>query len=654
MSSTQPRFRITLWDVDTSTRWRGAQKAVVYDAKAIAVEEHANDTGSAYWTLLNDHPQISKFEPLQSHYEISRWSVKNNRWDFVAAGILNDYSTTEVETVFNGLDYKSVMNQIYSPIVNMTFATVSPLSTALGVTGYTSAPDVPFRINSATATTALRYINTEALSISTISVTAYGGNNIESFAGSFPGAFINGDSETTSYWQTPAMKVSAQAIWNSATTAGFPENPILSVRVYASPPTTKDSGEPPLSNSGLVGDFDVPGYGSMSNGFTWNIDFTLFTEEVKKAIIAAGKTFEGQDALQAYEIVSSNPPTPLRTGVTYSLQIYAAVYRTTGNGIWYRTQVGKPTGGTEDVALAEVTLGQQKKDISQLVTEIFNNAKSATAQSRIKYANLSISGSTYTQHTTFSPGKPSLTYIADICDLEMGARGDGTKAIFNIVKPINGGTYSGNFKLSLQVSSAALTTGPALRYPENVKSYSFNPGYSRVANDITVIPSDKYLTGSSGQNSGGTNIVGGTAIDTATLSTWGTIPLVVSKAGFVNAQGAQNEANRLLRNKKIENSKQVGLRVVTDGLDLWDGWDVGDSINVTIKHGLTNVSEPFVISGIRWFGESNGVERLELDLVQGTYFASSFANVLTSSPGGNAGTSSFNIPTGQFVPRSNS
>jgi hypothetical protein len=130
--------------------------------------------------------------------------------------------------------------------------------------------------------------------------------------------------------------------------------------------------------------------------------------------------------------------------------------------------------------------------------------------------------------------------------------------------------------------------------------------------------------------------------------------LVVSKAGFVNAQGAQNEANRLLRNKKIENSKQVGLRVVTDGLDLWDGWDVGDSITVTIKHGLTDVSEPFVISGARWFGESNGVERLELDLVQGTYFASSFANVLTSSAGGNAGTSSYNMPTGQFVPRANS
>lgn len=652
MSSSQPQFRITLWEVDTSTRWRGAQKAVVYDAKAIAVEEHANDTGSAYWTLSNDHPQIAKFQPLQSHYEICRWSVKNSRWDFVAAGILNDYSTTEVETVFNGLDYKSVMNQIYSPIVNMTFATISPLSTALGVTGYTDAPDVPFRINSATATTALRYINTTALSISTISVTAYGGNNVEGPSYQ-AGYYINGDA-ATSYWQTPAMKVSAKAIWNSATTTGFANGTSLSVRVYASPPSNKDGGEPPLSNSGLVGDFEVPGFGAMSNGFTWNIDFTLFTEEVKKAIIAAGQTFEGQDPLQAYDIESSNPATPLRTGVTYALQIYAAVYRTTGNGIWYRTQVGKSTGGTEDVALAEVTLGQQKKDISQLVTEIFNNAKSATTQSRIKYANLSISGSTYTQHTTFSPGKPSLTYIADICDLEMGARGDGTKAIFNIVKPINGGTYSGDFKLSLQVSSAALTTGPALRYPDNVKSYSFSPGYSRVANDITVIPSDRYLTGSSGQNSGGTNIVGGTAIDTATLSTWGTIPLVVSKAGFVNAQGAQNEANRLLRNKKIENSKQVGLRVVTDGLDLWDGWDVGDSITVTIKHGLTDVSEPFVISGARWFGESNGVERLELDLVQGTYFASSFANVLTSSAGGDAGTSSYNMPTRQFAPRANS
>ena len=649
MSVFQPKFRITLWDVDTSTRWRGTQKAVVYDAKAIGIEEHANDTGSAYWTLPNDHPQIAKFEPLKSHYEVSRWSVKNSRWEFVAAGILNDYNTTEVETVFNGLDYNSILNQVYSPIVNMTIGTVAPLNAAIGVTGFSNAPDVPFRINSATATTALRYINTTAFSISAISVTAYNGNNTETVDYA-AGQYINGSAATSS-WKTPGIKLSTKVIWVSSTTAGFPDNPILTVRVYANPPGYKDAGEPPLSNAGLIGEFDVPGFGAMSNGFTWNVDFSLYTEEIKKAIIAAGQTFEGQNVLESYEIETSNPATPLRSGVTYGFQIYAAVYRTSGFGVWYRSSIGKSTGGTNDVELQEVTLGQQKKDIVQLVTEIFNNAKTTKTESRIKYASLSISGSTYTQHTTFSPGKPSLSYIADICDLEMGARGDGTKALFNIVKPVNGGTYSGNFKLSLQVSSSAITTGPALRYPENIKSYSFNPGYARVSNDITVVPSDRYLTGSSGQNSGGVTVIGGTAIDTATQSVWGSIPTVISKAGFVNSQGAQNEANRLLRNHKLENSRQVGLRIVTDSLDLWDGWDVGSSINVTINHGLTNISEPFVISGIRWFGESNGVEKLEMDLVQGTYFASSFANILSSSSGGNAGTTSYNIPTAQFSPR---
>jgi hypothetical protein len=93
------------------------------------------------------------------------------------------------------------------------------------------------------------------------------------------------------------------------------------------------------------------------------------------------------------------------------------------------------------------------------------------------------------------------------------------------------------------------------------------------------------------------------------------------------------------------------MRIVTDSLDLWDGWDVGDSINVQINHGLTNINESFVISGIRWFGESSGVERLELDLVQGTYFASSFANLQSSSTAGGSGTFIANTITPSFYPR---
>jgi hypothetical protein len=180
------------------------------------------------------------------------------------------------------------------------------------------------------------------------------------------------------------------------------------------------------------------------------------------------------------------------------------------------------------------------------------------------------------------------------------------------------------------VSSAA-STAIALRYPENVRSFSFTPGYSRVRNDIKVIPTTGYLAGSAGQNTGGTSIVGATAIDQSSVSTNGRLTLLAAKDNLLNAAAAQNEANRLLNTYKVANSKQVGIRAVLDGIDLWNGWDVGDSIRVTINQGLAVVDEPFVISGVRWFGESDGHERIELDLVQGSAFAAAYTAPPTTS-----------------------
>jgi hypothetical protein len=105
--------------------------------------------------------------------------------------------------------------------------------------------------------------------------------------------------------------------------------------------------------------------------------------------------------------------------------------------------------------------------------------------------------------------------------------------------------------------------------------------------------------------------------------------MVAAQGGFINAEAAQNQANRLLNSYKPANSKQVGLSIVVDGVDLWNGWDVGESVRVTIKRGLVDIDEAFVISGVRWFGESAGHEKVELELVQGSAFGAQF-----SSPGG--------------------
>jgi len=668
--SDQKKFRITLWAIDqtagTSGGWRGEQKAVVFDASAIGVDEHANDVGSAFWTLDNNHPQIAEFVPLARHYEISRWSDARSRWEFVGAGILNDYSVTEWETTFQGIDYKAVMNQSYTPLTGMTTANAGTLSSDFIGNGLVNTQTI-FKVNTQSATTSLRYINTDSISVTgpyviatpniirQISASEYTALYDQTVSGE--GLFENinwrdtGD-ESITYWTTPELRLSFGFIWNSATTSGFTSNPSIWARVYVSPPGSDDQGEPPLANYGLIGEMNDSNLGpaTMSNGATWGeYTYRLFPQELAEAISATDDPADLSPDGKAYFDGSPYIPTVyntlenlncaaiLRPGVSYSFQIYGAILRTSGNGIWYRSRAGaimtsSDTASPKFNLAAKVTLGQgtlnAQKIISQAFSDIAVNIDSS--YSRLRYASLTVSGSTATTHTTFSAGEPALDYIANVCDMEMGAKTDGSKVVFGIKKPTGGATYDGDFQLNLSVSSAA-STALALRYPDNIRSFSFTPGYSRVRNDIKVIPTTAYLAGSSGQNTGGTNLVGATAVDQASISTNGRLTLLAAKDNLLNAAAAQNEANRLLNTYKVANSKQVGIRAVLDGIDLWNGWDVGDSVRVTINQGLAVVDEPFVISGVRWFGESDGHERIELDLVQGSAFAAAYTAPPTTS-----------------------
>lgn len=646
--SDQKKFRITLWQLDTATGWRSSTaKAVVYDAMSIGVQENANDVGSAYWTLNNDHPQISKFTPLDTHYEIARWSLDRGRWEFVAAGILDDYSVTEYQTTFSGLDYMAVMNQIFTPLSNITFANASPINPNLatvqkttifnstdGVEGtdqvYGSSYDVNGRVG---------YDVTDSMQVSSAVVSAYA-NTTKTVS------VTSGTSTYTASVQTPYLQLTYSIEWTGATTlsggftgtiggltwsSGWPSTPRMRVAIFASPPAAQDLGDPPVGSTGRIAEFNVNADSSSGvNRFKAQnrvVDVLPFSarEELYTALVSQGapsatvastliETPTGSASKSGTQTVYA-----FRNGLTYSLDLYAGIYAA------YSTSINKwfTSTGTKAKSTNEVTLGQGTDNISVIASRVFLNAKTANTSSRIRYATLNISGSTATTHITYSAGQPVVGYIGDVADMEMGAKTDNSKVIFGIEKPTGGATYSGNFKLQTSVSSASITSF-ALRYPENIRSFSFTPGFSKVRNDITIIPTERYLTGATAQGSNGAQIIGATASDSASLALYGRLPLVAAQGGFVNAAAAQNQANRLLNSYKPANSKQVGLAIVVDGIDLWNGWDVGDSVRVTIKRGLVDVNEPFVIAGLRWFGESDGHERTELDLIQGSAFAAAF------------------------------
>jgi hypothetical protein len=695
--SDQKKFRLTIWDFSISG-WRGTQKAVVYDASDIGVEENANDVGSAFWTLKNDHPQISEFVPLERHYEIARWndSIATPRWEFVGAGVINDFNATEYETVFAGIDYKAVMNQVTTPLSQITFASVSPINPNLatvqkttifnstdGVEGtdqvFGDSFDVNGRVN-------FNVITAMTVSAATISAIANTTKTI---------SITSGTSTYTASVQTPYFQLTYSLEWTGSTsltggatgtfggvafTNGFPNTPRMRVAIFASPPAAQDLGDPPVGSIGRIAEFNVNADSSSGvNRFKSQnkvVDILPFSarEELYTALVAAGAASATVASTLIETPTGSTSKTgtqtvyAFRSGLTYTLDLYAGIYAafTTSTNKWYVSP------STKAKSTQEATLGQGTNSVVDIVQRVFNNVATGATSGRLRYSTMSVinSGSTATTHTVYSAGEPSLQHIGDVCDIEMGARTDGGKVVFGIAKPAPGSSYEGNFELKVNVSSSPVTTGPALRYPETIKSYSYAPGYAKVRNDVTVIPTEKYLSGSSGQGTGA-SIIGATASNSSSIAQFGRIPMVVAKGGFVNSQSATNEASRMIElygtlrtntNTSIlnstvvpKNTKQVGLKIAVDGLYVNSSWDVGDSINVQIKHGLVDINEPFVIAGYRWYGESDGHERLEMDLVQGSSFAASY-NLSAAAPDSGdtgapsaVGASSFG---GNAVPRS--
>ena len=107
----QAPFRITLFDMTGTGRGRGPVKAVISDAKYIGCSTYLNQGGEMFFTLPYNHPQIAECDPLNRHYRVDRWDEEDAVYRTVGSGILQDYSATDNETVFYGVDYLGVLNQ---------------------------------------------------------------------------------------------------------------------------------------------------------------------------------------------------------------------------------------------------------------------------------------------------------------------------------------------------------------------------------------------------------------------------------------------------------------------------------------------------------------------------------------------------------------
>jgi len=613
MTFPQPRFRIILYDRTGTDGFRGSQKAVVFDAKNIGIEEFANDSGSAYWTLDNDHPQLAEFVPLTRHYEISRWSDARSRWEWVSAGILNDYQVDETQTTFSGLDYMSVLNMRNTPLTGFTSV---PPEGAIGQDLTTASPIY------ATASTAYVDAGTDL----TISVAT-----LSSGFGYYPNYTNQNNSNFDTYF-APRVATSITAVWSGVTTSGFDNkmhwvieavNPNVSTDDISAPSSPIASGnviaEVDLAQSGFTSTFNISLWASIGNYINKVTSSAQYAVQSNgdTSWLGHGATYNTQINNSTITDYYSNPYgkvinfSPLLTGVSVTFRIYAAIKRTS-TGVWYRTVTPYIS-----LPLTPATSNQSVQGLTQALLE------SDQFQARTLPHAITVSGTTSTQsHDFISFGEPLLNAIAKVCDLEMGSRTDSAKTIFGIKKPISGGAFTGGWSLKCNISSSAITTF-SLRYPDNISSFSHSPGYSKVRTVIYLISSGGVGSGQDATNLDGRPYVPATAIADSS-ATYGAIPMMATVSGYLPTVNAEREAAKLANLSKLVNTKTISVRLSHNAVELWDNWDIGDTIKVDISRGPVVIYEAFVISGVRWFGESDGSERIQLELVQATAFGARF------------------------------
>lgn len=124
--STLAPFIVKLWDINATTRGRGTLQAVFEDAKDIGVSAYANQGGEMFMTIPWNHPQVSQILPWQRHYEVTRYNPATGNYEFVGAGLLDDFESDANEIIAYGTDYLGALD------LSISAATTSYTSTLIG------------------------------------------------------------------------------------------------------------------------------------------------------------------------------------------------------------------------------------------------------------------------------------------------------------------------------------------------------------------------------------------------------------------------------------------------------------------------------------------------------------------------------------------
>ena len=242
----------------------------------------------------------------------------------------------------------------------------------------------------------------------------------------------------------------------------------------------------------------------------------------------------------------------------------------------------------------------------------------------------------------FTTGENITDFLRNIGDKQMSANveenglidiegvGIPGRTIFNFVgvRRSDGSAADGS-KLYINpnmIDQPALT----LEYPGVVGAFRYNSDGRRLRNDIRLIPSTAYLSGSY-TNMSSVRLQGVTKVNEQSQQVYGLAPILTAQQGFIDAADASKAANRLLEQREdFDVASTLTIQLERDKLNPFKDFFLGDAVRVFVRRDNVNLTNSlyldllagiYIIAGVTYKVGPDGAEDVILQLLNSKYFA---------------------------------
>ena len=116
-----------------------------------------------------------------------------------------------------------------------------------------------------------------------------------------------------------------------------------------------------------------------------------------------------------------------------------------------------------------------------------------------------------------------------------------------------------------------------------------------------------------GQRREGASILYSTQSSSSALSAYGWRQQARVFLDIISQTELDRRTKRALRRASVP-ANSIALAIENGKLAPWDGYDLGDSLTVTVQDGVVDLSGRYTVWGQEWIGQADGSELIFLDL----------------------------------------